>query len=47
MHFPEFSLITGAYTCFSSLSCLFVEPERKIKEVVPDFSCINILFGYL
>ena len=47
MHLPEFALVSGTVACFSSLECKFVESERKVKEVVPDFVGVDIIFSNL
>lgn len=47
MHLPELPLISGARTCLGGFECLLVKAERKIKEDVPYFTCINIFLFYL
>lgn len=47
MHLPEFTLVSGTLGSFCSLKCLLVETERKVKEVIPDFACIDIFFNNL
>jgi hypothetical protein len=47
MHFPEFTLVAGTCTCFSSLERLLVETEREVKEEVSDLACIDVFFCYL
>jgi len=44
VHLPEFALVASTDTCFSCLECLLVESQRKVKEVVSDFPCVDIFF---
>lgn len=47
MHLPEFTLVSGTGTCFGSLESLLVEPERKVEEIISDFTRINVIFDNL
>jgi len=44
MHFPEFALFTCTRTSFCGLKSQLVETKWKVKENVPDFPSVNILF---
>jgi hypothetical protein len=44
MHFPEFALFTCTRASFRGLKSQLVETKWKVKENVPDFPFVNILF---